>query len=204
MEPRDRVLKGAEELFFKAGIKSITMNDIAGHIGMSKKTIYQFFSDKNQIVYEIAKNHIEKDQLEIDEMMKSTTNVMEQIVCMLKCSAEVVGNVNPVIFFDLQKYHPETWALFEAFNINTMIKNLEITLEKGIRQGYIRSEIDVSILARLRVGEVDMGFDQNIFPSKDFNIGNVQMMLMEHFIYGICTAKGYESFIQYQQTVKAD
>lgn len=199
MEQKERILKGAEELFFKAGIKSITMNDIAGHLGMSKKTIYQFFSDKGSIVHEIAQNHIQRDQLEICNMVKASVNVMDQIINILKCSEEIMGNINPVIFFDLQKYHPGTWALFESFKTNVVIKNLEVILNRGILEGYIRPEIDVRVLSRLRVNEIELGFDPGIFPSKDFNNGDVQSMLMEHFIYGICTAKGYESLEQYKQ-----
>lgn len=204
MEARERILKGAEDLFFKAGIKSITMNDIAGHLGMSKKTIYEFFSDKSAIVHEIAKNHIKRDELEICSMVKTSGSVMNQIINILKCSEDIMGNVNPVIFFDLQKYHPATWALFESFKTDVVIKNLEIMLTKGIQAGYIRPDIDVRVLSRLRVNEVDMGFDPVIFPSKDFSNGNVQRMLMEHFLYGLCTAKGYESLEQYNQTVNAD
>ncbi|MGV8879189.1 MAG: TetR/AcrR family transcriptional regulator [Sphingobacteriaceae bacterium] len=202
MEPRDRILKGAADLFFKAGIKSITMNDIAGYLGMSKKTIYQYFSDKGAIVHEIAENHIQRDELAICSLVKTSDSVMNQIVNILKCSEEIMGSVNPVIFFDLQKYHPKTWALFEAFKANVVIKNLEVLLATGIQEGYIRPEIDVRVLSRLRVNEVTMGFDQGIFPSKDFNNGHVQRILMEHFIYGLCTTKGYESIQNYNLTAK--
>ena len=76
---RQRILKAAEELFFKYGIKSITMDDIAKHLAMSKKTIYLFFADKNEVVDTLLKESLKKDKTELSDITKNSANVIEEM-----------------------------------------------------------------------------------------------------------------------------
>ena len=86
MSQIERIISGGEELFLKAGIKSVTMDDIAKHLGMSKKTIYQFFKDKNELVIGLVKKKIKEDEDQMDEILNKSTNVIEGMINMMKCS----------------------------------------------------------------------------------------------------------------------
>jgi AcrR family transcriptional regulator len=194
----ERIIQGGEELFLQAGIKSITMDDIARHLGMSKKTIYQFFKDKNELVIALVKKKLKEDEEQITEIISKSTNVIDEMINMMKCSEDIFSRINPIVIHDMQKYHPDAWAEFQKFKAEVLINTLEELLTKGVKQGYIRPELDVKIIARMRVSQVEMGFNTSIFPLAEFNPWKVQVQFLEHFNYGICTLKGYKLLNQYK------
>lgn len=194
----ERIIAGGEELFLKAGIKSVTMDDIAKHLGMSKKTIYQFFKDKNELVIALVKKKLNDDERQIDAIISKSGNVIEEMINMMKCSEDIFSRINPIVIHDMQKYHPEAWKQFQNFKSGVLVRTLEELLTKGIKQGYIRPGIDVKIMAILRLNQVEMGFNIAVFPVAEFNTWKVQQQFLEHFNYGICTLKGYKLLNQYK------
>jgi len=198
MSQIERIIQGGEELFLTAGIRSVTMDDIAKHLGMSKKTIYQFFKDKNELVIALVKKKLREDEDQITEIINGSANVIEEMINMMKCSEDIFSRINPIVIHDMQKYHPDAWSEFQKFKAEVLISTLEELLTKGIKQGYIRPEIDVRIMARMRVSQVEMGFNTTIFPMSEFNPWTVQVQFLEHFNYGICTLKGYKLLNQYK------
>ncbi|WP_184550359.1 TetR/AcrR family transcriptional regulator [Mucilaginibacter sp. FT3.2] len=198
MSQTERIIHGGEELFLQAGIKSVTMDDIARHLGMSKKTIYQFFKDKNELVTALTKKKLKEDEEQMLEFISKSANVIEEMMNMTKCSEEMFSRINPIVIHDLQKYHPEAWGEFQKFKSEVLVSTLEELLTKGIKQGYIRPEIDVKIVARMRVNTVELGFNTTIFPVAEFNTWKIQVQFLDHFNYGICTLKGYKLLNQYR------
>jgi len=198
MSQIERIIQGGGELFLTAGIKSVTMDDIAKHLGMSKKTIYQFFKDKNELVIALVKKKLKEDEDEMADIMSRSGNVIEEMINMMKCSEDIFSRINPIVIHDMQKYHPEAWIEFQKFKADVLISTLEELLTKGIKQSYIRPDIDVKIIARMRVSQVEMGFNTTIFPMAEFNPWKVQVQFLEHFNYGICTLKGYKLLNQYK------
>ena len=185
-------------MFFQAGIKSVTMDDIARHLGMSKKTIYQFFKDKNELVIALVNKKLKEDEQQMAALISKSGNVIEEMINMMKCSEEMFSRVNPIVIHDMQKYHPDAWKQFQKFKAEVLIQTLEELLTKGIKQGYIREDIDVRIIARMRVNQFEMGFNTIMFPIAEFNPWKVQQQFLEHFNYGICTLKGYKLLNQYK------
>src|SRR5476649_1155989 len=198
MSQIERIISGGEELFLKAGIKSVTMDDIAKHLGMSKKTIYQFFKDKNELVLALVTKKLQDDENQMSAIIDQSGNVIEEMINMMKCSEEIFSRINPIVIHDLQKYHPDAWKQFQNFKSGVLVHTLEELLTKGIKQGYIRPDIDVKILARMRVSQVEMGFNTTLFPVAEFSTWKVQYQFLEHFNYGICTLKGYKLLNQYK------
>ena len=194
----ERIIQGGEDLFLQAGIKSVTMDDIARHLGMSKKTIYHFFSDKNELVIALVKKKLQEDEDQINAIIDSSVNVIEEMIGMMKCSEEIFSRINPIVIHDMQKYHPEAWAEFQRFKADVLVSKLEQLLTKGIKEGFIRPELDVKILAKMRVNQVEVGFNTNIFPIAQFSTWKVQYQLLEHFNYGICTIKGHKLLDEYK------
>jgi AcrR family transcriptional regulator len=202
MSQIERIVSGSEELFLKAGIKSVTMDDIARHLGMSKKTIYQFFKDKSELVTALVKKKLKDDEEQINEIVSTATNVMEEMINMMKCSEEIFSRINPIVIHDLQKYHPDAWKEFQNFKNKFVTEKMEQLLNKGINQGYIRPQIDVKIIARMHVNMMEMGFNPSIFPVAEFNIWKVQQQFLEHFNYGVCTLKGCKLLNQYKNIIE--
>ncbi len=194
----ERIIEGGEELFLTAGIKSVTMDDIARHLGISKKTIYHFFKDKNELVIALVKKKLKEDEDQMEEIISRSANVIEEMINMMKCSEDIFSRINPIVIHDMQKYHPNAWKEFQNFKADVLISTLEELLSKGINQGYIRPEIDVKIIARMRVAQVEMGFNTTLFPIAEFNTWKVQVQFLEHFNYGICTLEGYKLLNEYK------
>lgn len=198
MIAEERIIEGAEELFLRGGIKSVTMDDIARHLGISKKTIYLFFKDKDELVVGLTKKKLKEDEDQMNDIINKSTNVIEEMINMLKCSEEIFSRINPIVIHDMQKYHPEAWKQFQNFKAEVVIRTLEELLTKGIKQGYIRPEIDVKVISRMRVSQVELGFNTTVFPVAEYNTWKVQQQFQEHFNYGVCTLEGYKLLDQYK------
>lgn len=201
MDVTERILKGAVELFLQAGIKSVTMDDIARYLGMSKKTIYQYFADKNELVIALMKMRLKEDTDYMESITNKGENVISQMFNMMKCSEEMFARMNPILMHDLQKYHPEAWKVFQKFKSEVIIITLEDLLRQGIEEGYIRPDIDVKIMARMRMAQVESGFNPVTFPPAEFNAWKVQQQFLQHFNYGICTLTGYQLLNEYQKKI---
>ena len=180
------------------------MDDIAKHLAISKKTIYHFFSDKNELVTALMVKKMKEDKVQMDEIIAEPVNVIEQLLKMMQCAEEILSRANPILMHDMKKYHPDAWDEFQRFKAGTMIGMMENLLTKGITQGYIRPDVNVKILARMRVNQVEMGFNLAVFPLAEFSTWTVQFQLMEHFNYGICTLEGYKLLEQHKNLIKQD
>ncbi len=201
---RERILQGAEELFFSRGIKSVTMDDIAQSLGMSKKTIYASFSDKDEIVLMMMRAKLEEDKKEISAICGQCANIVEEVFGIMKYMSAMFSKLNPMVFYDLQKYHPEAWKLFKGFKNDFMLKLIEENIERGIKQGHVRPDVNVGIMARMRIEQIEMAFNPVLFPPDKVSILEVQVSMIEHFLYGICTLKGHKLINKHKQIVEED
>lgn len=193
-----KILKGAEQLFFKYGIKNITMDDVAKHLSISKKTIYQFFKDKDEMVHSLMQLSLEEDKCRISNAHETSKNVVEEVFKIMDSMREMFSKVNPVLFFELNKYYPETWKMFIKFKNEFILKTVENSLLRGQKEGYIRGNINVKLLSKLRVELVELGMKGEMFPLDQFEILEVQLALTEHFLYGVCTLKGHRLINKYK------
>lgn len=201
MEPKERILSATHELFMKYGIRSISMDDIAKHLSISKKTIYQSYKDKDELVHELMKEKLKEDEREFHQLEKESANVIDGVFNIMKHMSKVIGQVNPSVFYDLQKYHPNTWKLFKEFKEDFIVKMVEGSLVRGIKEGFIRPEINVKIISRMRMEQIEMGFNPAVFPPDKFQLLDVQLSMIDHFLYGICTLKGHKLINKYKQII---
>ncbi len=201
METKARILAATHELFMKYGIRSISMDDIAKHLSISKKTIYQSYKDKDELVHELMKEKLKEDARGFKEMEKVSANVIDEVFNIMKHMSQVIGKMNPSVFYDLQKYHPNTWKLFKEFKEDFIMKMVEGSLMRGIKQGLIRPEINTRIISRMRMEQIEMGFNPAVFPPEKFKILDVQLSMIDHFLYGICTLKGHKLINKYKQII---
>jgi AcrR family transcriptional regulator len=190
MIDKERILNGSEVLFLERGIKSITMDDIARHMGISKKTIYQHFRDKNELVTALVKKRLADDEAMLCAIISDAGNMIDEMVELTRCTGEIFSRVNPIVLHDLQKYHHEGWTLYLQFKTGFLVNIIEKLLKKGIDQGYVRPEINARIIAIMRVNQIELGFNASVYPHSDFNLWDVQLQLLTHFNYGVCSIKG--------------
>ncbi len=204
MDLKTRIIIEADSLFCQYGIKSVTMDDIAKHLGMSKKTIYLHFSDKNELVVDLMRNKMENQVCIMDKSAGESNDAVHEVFNAVINMKDMLSKMNPMLFYDLQKYHSEAWALFKEFRENNLFKNVNQNLKRGIKEGYFRTEINLDILTRMHIEQFDSAFNQTTYPIKDFNISQVMTELTEHFLYGICTLKGHKLINRYKQITEEE
>lgn len=187
---RERILLVADELFIKYGVKSVTMDEIAKQLAISKKTIYQYFKDKNELVKEFTLRQCEQRNEEFKRIPKETKNSIEALIIASKCIKESIVEMNPSLLMDIKKYYKEAWQIFESFKKRTFYKSIQTTIERGIAEGYFRKDINAEVLAIMRMQQIQDCFDLKIYPREKFEYKEVQIQLLNHFMYGLLTSKG--------------
>jgi TetR/AcrR family transcriptional regulator, cholesterol catabolism regulator len=197
LEIKERIIAKAREQFFRYGVKSVTMDDIASELGISKKTIYLHFEDKDAIVHQLMMAEMANDKCEWDALDESSNNVIEKIVKSMDIIRQAFAEINPSAFFDIKKYHPKTWELFQEHKQNFIMESVRKELLQGIEQGVFRAEIKVEILARMRMEQIEMGFDPLLFPPSKFSLIEVELTMLDHYIRGILTPKGLEVYQEF-------
>lgn len=200
MEVKERILEISEELFFRFGIRSVTMDDIAKALGISKKTIYNHFKDKDEIVEGVAEQTLQRDKCESEKIHDRAKDPIDEIIQSTQLMRDMVANIHPALLFDLQKYHPKAWKQYighkEGF-VKIVLRNIT----EGQQQRLYREDIEPEILARFRVESIDSAFNTDIFPPKQFSLIDVQLQLIDHFLRGILTTKGLKLYEKYKRTV---
>lgn len=194
MNTEKNILDNATNLFMQYGLKSVTMDDIARKSGVSKKTIYQFFKDKNAIIRSSIKEHFEKHRNNILEAIESTKSATEELIELSFCMKKQVEAINPAVLYDLQKYYPKSYQRVVEFKQEFMLDLVIKMLNKGMADGSFRKDINVEILAMMRIEQVQFAFDSSVFPRDKFDFKEVNFQMFEHFVHGILTEKGREQY----------
>lgn len=195
---KERIIKSALNLFWRYGIRSVTMDDIARDLGISKRTIYQHYSDKEAILALVIQEEIRTQKCEMEKLEKLAENPIEEAMYATVQMQETLADMNPTLLYDLKKYYPNAWELFQNYKQEYIIRNIRNNLVKGIEMGLYRSDIDVDVLSLLRVEQIVLAFDPTVYPAKRFNIMHVQTQFLMHFLRGILSEKGFE----YYNTIK--
>ncbi|MFC3880484.1 TetR/AcrR family transcriptional regulator [Algoriphagus namhaensis] len=191
---RDKILDHAIEQFTRFGVRSVTMDDIARNLGISKKTIYQDFTDKKDLVNSAFRKMLSQDHQHLSAMLDGEDGVIENLLYTSQAMRERMTDLNPMVIIEIQKYYPETWGIFQDFKENVIRRDIFNVLEKGKKLGYFRPEIDSDILSRIRVNQINSVFESQEFRDGTIKIVDVQLEMMDHFLHGIFTEKGREAY----------
>lgn len=182
------------ELFMRYGIKSMSMDDIALQMGMSKKTLYQYFASKDDLVNAVLEKHLEMDQCKVKSLISSKNNAIDDLMHIATTVNDTLKQINPSIHYDLEKYHPQAWKKFGDYKRNFIQENIKQNILKGIKEELYRSDINVDIVAALYVSKADIVFDASVFPPDKYAFNRVYLEMMKQHIRGIATSKGLKYF----------
>jgi AcrR family transcriptional regulator len=201
LENKEQIAEAAEKLFMSYGIRSVTMDDIAKQLGISKKTIYQHYNDKDEVVCQTTWRILEREKELLEGIRKEAKNAVHELHLLTNYVRHHIVNINPSALFDIQKYHKEAWKIYLDFKDSVFIQNIEESIKRGIAEGYFRSNLNPKILAKLRIEQIHIGFDDQIFPKDQFDWTEVQLQLFENFFYGLLTPTGKQLFENYSETL---
>ena len=197
LEAKEKITASAEELFMRYGIRSVTMDDVARQSSMSKKTIYQYFDNKDAMVLAVAVAHFEREKVEFLEIENEAVDAVHELILVSQCLRKHVFKMNPSLLFDMQKYHGSSWEAYLKFKHETIQGQIRRNLERGKKEGLFRQELDPEILSIFRVEQVQLVFNPSIFPSDKFDFRTVQLQILDHFINGLLTDEGRDKYKEY-------
>lgn len=201
MVVRERILETALRMFRTYGVKGVTMFDIARDCGISKKTVYEHFVDKQALIDEgmqqLLSNHINY----FTECLQTTDNAIEEMVRNMKYVTNMAKTMNPVMLHEIQKYHPDTWKSIQRFKEDGILYNIKENLKRGMTEGLYRQNLHIDIVARMRQLQLEAAFDPIQYPADQFEMHVVMEQITAHFILGIATIKGHKLANQYLQII---
>ena len=199
LDTGNRIKQKAHELFMQYGLRSVSMDDIANGIGISKKTIYQYYADKDELVDAVVDSEFKKNEhlCEFDRM--NSENAVEEIFMAMDMMADMFRNMNPSFIFDMQKYHPKAFLKFDQYKNDSLFNTVRINIIRGISEQLYREDIDVDIIARFRVHSLLLAFNPEFNSTLKKSISEIAKELIIHFLFGLVSMKGYKMIIKYQQ-----
>ena len=185
---RDRILETAISLFMKNGIRAVKMDDIANVMSVSKRTLYDMYSDKEHLLYEgIKKDHIMRRE-HLKEFASKSDSVMDVILYAYKLNIEKFREANPLFFSDMEKY-PDVIGYLNEEKIYSGTQFVDF-LNRGIEEGYFRSDINCKLIVCLFDALGDYFKSAQLY--KQYTWEEIMMNIVFVSLRGICTSKGGE------------
>lgn len=189
MEEKE-LLEKAVMLFMQYGIKSMTMDEVARQLGISKKTLYQFVSNKNELVAKAVEMKIHEEQDCICQLFEPKGNPIDELMEMTEFVQANMKKLHPSIMFDLRKYHPDAWQRLNDHKEKFIYETVKGNLERGVESGYYRSNMVPEIVARLYLSMVSMIIDPMNFSDNQYHQAEIHEQMMRYHFNGIVNDKG--------------
>jgi AcrR family transcriptional regulator len=199
MELKSRIKEKADELFRRYGVKSVTMDEIASQLGVSKKTIYQSFKDKNELVDAVLVEMIAYNKECCVTSRNKATNAIQEVYYGIESLQDMLDNMNPSILFDIERAHPKTFKKFSDYKNNFLYDLMTNNMERGKKEGLYREESNAEIVCKVRLELIMLAFNEEIFPKNKYSLFYILQQLTEYFLYAIVTPKGYKLLTHYQK-----
>ena len=199
MDMKERIQQKANDLFRRYGVKSITMDEIAGQLGASKKTIYQYFSDKDELVEAVVRETIAFAQQTCEDNKNNSNDAVHELFQAMDFVQQIFSGMNPAMMYDLEKFYPLSYRIFLDYKNKYLFEIIKHNLQRGIEEELYRPEINIDIIAKFRLEAMMIAFNQDVYPAAKFNLGELHSSIIEHFLFGVASLKGYKLILKYQQ-----
>ncbi len=199
METIERIKQKAHDLMMQYGIRSVSMDDIAGALGISKKTIYQFFADKDELVEAVIAAKLQHNQICCLQDKQRAKDAVHEIFLAIEMMQEVFQEMNPALVNDLEKFHQKAYRQLLDHKYQFLYQLLSDNIRWGITDGLFREDINIDIIVKARLECMLLAFNQQLFPKSRYTLVEVETQLTEQFLYGLATLKGHKLISKYQQ-----
>lgn len=184
------ILERVRELFFKYGVRSVSIDDICRDLGLSKKKLYEFVASKNELVTKLLELERKNFEIIFTNHNFDGVNAIDALLTVSKEIGEHFRDVSPSMSFDLMKYYPETYHSHMELRINFIFEKIQINLTKGINQGMYRPDLSVELLSRLYIRRLMDLHNPEFFPAEKFSFQTIYNVMIDNFIRGIATEAG--------------
>ena len=197
-----RILLKARDLMLQSGLRHVTMDDLAHQLGISKKTIYQYYKDKDDLVKAVVSLELKDHELSCKDCKSKAENAIHEMFLLMENMKAMTQTMNPNSMMELEKHFSNAFDMIKNHKDEFLISLIKQNLMKGIEEGFYRKDLDIDIISKFRLETVFIPFNLHLFPLNKFNSIEVHTQLMEHFVYGLMTVKGHELMDQYKKLNK--
>lgn len=199
MEVETKILRKASEMFMTYGIKSVTMNDISKANRISKKTLYQYFDNKADLLTKalLLQNQAERKALAMCK--QQAKNAIEEVILISHYVNQILLSINPAVVYDLQKYYVEHWDLMRSLQEEHIYNVIKKNLKNGIEEGLYRQDMDIDIVAKLYGGRSDIILDTNLFPIQEYKRTDLHKEYIRYHLHAIVSERGHDVLEEFYQ-----
>ena len=196
MEDKKReIVYKASEIYMRYGVKSMTMDEMARQLGVSKKTLYLHVKDKNDLVEQCMLMQHEMEQEQIAVIISETENAIEQMWRISQLILSELQKVHPSIFFDLAKYHPSVIEMMQVHKDKFVCGCIEENLVNGIKQGFYRENLNPKVISGIYVRLIDIVMDGSISHQSKLKADEVYSEMFRYHIRGCASQKGLDHLV---------
>ena len=192
MDNRTRILEGAAELFRVYGVKAVTMDSLASHLGMSKRTIYEIFSDKDELLIGVLSLMAEKQRMLVSRVLNESDNSISAIFRLIEINNDHFQNMSPAFQADMKRFHTE--VLMKKSDKCEMpdYKNNKEVIERGIKEKLFRKEINAELVNTCIYSLFRSVMNGDLYPFEEFSRREIIRNTVLNYLRGIATPEGLE------------
>ncbi len=189
-EKAKNIVERVADLYLQYGIKGVTMDDVARHITISKKTLYQYFKDKKELVWAVLEHGDCEKKIDLSIFEQSNSNAIDDLFNFYNVQVEMIKNHKPAFVYDLKKYYPDIFLHFQKIKHKRILESISTNLSKGKKEGLYRSDINEDILSRLSLMRIEGIMNSGIFRVEEIVSTELFYEIFKYNIYGIVSDKG--------------
>lgn len=201
MELKERIVENASELFFRNGIRSMTMSDIANGLGISKRTLYEVFRDKEELLEECLNYYHAKADREIEALTRNSDNVIDTMIRLYARNFFQMLEAGKLLINDLKKYYSHLYRKIEKKRNDDVCTFIPL-FEKGVAQGLIRDDVNFEVMLWLLKIQFDAVLNGNTIPAGKYSTHQFLQAIIQNFLRGIATPLGNERIDQLMENYK--
>ncbi len=187
---RENIIHKSTELFLNLGFKSVTMDDIAGEMGISKKTIYVHFPNKTKLVEAVTFNLFDTICVGIDDICDTAPNPIEELYSIKMYVMLHLKNEKASPQYQLKKYYPQIHSQLKIKQFEKMHKSVKDSLIQGVETGLFRNTIDTDFISRMYFTGMTGIKDNMFFPPEAYQMEYLMESYLEYHLRAIVTENG--------------
>ena len=187
-----QILETADRMFMRFGVRSVSMDDVAREISISKKTLYRCFRDKNELIEMTLGNHMRKIENQSAAIMNEEPNPIIQLAKIGEFVIEMNKNINPSLMFDLKKYYVDCYSHFMIHRDTTLRGHVMQNLQKGMEMGFYRPDLHLEFISQLYVEIITINMESQELNKLELEFHERYKQTLKYHVHGIATIKGIE------------
>ncbi len=201
MEKKE-ILEKVIKLYKDFGIKSVTMDDAARKLGISKKTLYQHFADKSEMVKEAIISELDNRRSSLAVLNDENNNAIQDLLNYFDTQINIILDYKPNFIYDLKKYYPGIYNTYVKIKRERILEGTKKNLEKGKKEGLYRKDLNVDIISRLLLMRIEGMIHSGIFSTQELLSPEVFKEIFYYHVYGIVSEKGRKYFEEHKDILK--